>query len=373
LANREDHPAYGLARGLAGSAAELRSYLSGDFPWSLGYADYAELLPVLEDALDAIAEGITAIHGETHDADETTYMHLSEAAEGTDAASSSLYTVRDWYVKAAREAEARQADRVGRAAETAWTAGAEHGRDGHPPAIIHEDENFYWNGPQGEALATSLGIHVPPADAIIVLSNPDGEEVAVIAAAAYCDAYAEAHGLHQPARFPGRYLAGQPVTTALGRSGTLTGDVGPGGNPRVRFDDGQEATVPREAICAPLGHVFATRDDAAEAAQGYPGVMHGDVLLIRADGSAWVQTGAGVLPADERTAAREDGWYKASVRTARKLAPAAGTPAPSAEPEFPAGPVTVVSPAATSGRGSTRSSPRPAKGTRPGPAPRPAR
>jgi hypothetical protein len=129
LANREDHPAYGLARGLAGSAAELRSYLSGDFPWSLGYADYAELLPVLEDALDAIAEGITAIHGETHDADETTYMHLSEAAEGTDAASSSLYTVRDWYVKAAREAEARQADRVGRAAETAWTAGAEHGRD----------------------------------------------------------------------------------------------------------------------------------------------------------------------------------------------------------------------------------------------------
>jgi len=114
LADCGDHPAYGLARTLAGSAAELGSYLSGDFPWSLSDRDYADLLPVLEEALDAIATGINAIHEGTHNAGETTYMHLAEATEGITGASSSLYNARDWFATAARDAEARHAVRIGR-------------------------------------------------------------------------------------------------------------------------------------------------------------------------------------------------------------------------------------------------------------------
>ena len=49
-----------------------------------------------------------------------------------------------------------------------------------------------------------------------------------------------------------RYLAGQPITTASGRAGTLTGAADEDGNPYARFGSDDLYLVHRERISGPL-------------------------------------------------------------------------------------------------------------------------
>jgi hypothetical protein len=89
------------------------------------------------------------------------------------------------------------------------------------------------------------------------------------------------------------------------------------GGPRVRFSGGRTAVVPREAILAPLAHVFHTLADAEHA----PCVADRDVILITSDRTAWVQVEGRPLPACDQTArlGRRQCEYEESVRLAEEI------------------------------------------------------
>jgi len=288
----------GAALSLSHAADELSRHASPDQLVRPCDADFAELLPLLVDAIDEVS---TAVHrlGDACTADQDAGAHLAAAAEQMGEGTQRLADAQEGLVEVGRVA------RTGRAAEAAWAAGAEHGRMLRPAAITREGDRFTVNGAAGAALAAALG-ETGPAD------------VDPVAAGAYCAAYADAAGLQGPAvAFTGRYVPGQQVITALGRTGVLTGDADRAGRPRVRFSGGRTAIVPREAILAPLAHMFRTLADAKHA----QGVDDGDVLLVTSDKTAWVQVEGRPLPACEQTArlGRRQCGYEESVRLAEKM------------------------------------------------------
>ena len=253
--------------------------------------------PILADAIDEVS---TAVHGlgDACTADQDAGAHLTAAAEQMGEATERLRDAQEGLVEVGRVA------RTGRAVEAAWAAGAEHGRTLRPAAITRQGDGFTMNGAAGAALAAALGATGPG-------------DVDPAAAGAYCDAYADAVSMPGPsAVFTGRYAPGQQVTTALGRAGVLTGGADLAGRPRVRFSGGRTAVLPREAILAPLAHVFHTLADAEHA----PCVADRDVVLITSDRTAWVQVEGRPLPACDQTARPGRGQceYEESVRLAEE-------------------------------------------------------
>lgn len=301
-----DSPAAALsaaaARSLERAADEFRDEAPGQLPDEQpllipGDGDFAELLPVLADALDEVSAVLYRL-GDACAADQDAGAHLTAAAEQIGEGTQRLADAQDGLV------DVVGAVRTGRAAEAAWAAGAEDGRKLRRAAITRDGDRFAVHGAAGAALAAALGA-----------TSPDDLEAA--AAGAYCDAYAHAAG--QPGRavvFTRSYAPGQQITTALGRTGVLAEGTDRYGRPRIRFSDGQTAIVPREAILAPLAHVFRTLADAEHA----PGVDDGDVLLVTSDKSAWVQVGGRPLPACEQTSrlGRRQCEYEDSVGLAEK-------------------------------------------------------
>jgi hypothetical protein len=272
----------------------------------------AALVPLIGEALDELSS-ISFGLGDLCSAGQDEGGALTAAGEQLGECSARLSDAHYGLVKAARDA------RIARAAEAAWAAGTGHGRTGHPAAITRDGGAFALNGEEGASLAASLGIVPYPAGTVVTGTAAGADPAAVAASAAYCDAYAEAAGPPGAgAAIAGRYAPGQQVTTALGRTGVLTGDAGPGGRPRVRFSDGQEAAVPREAIRAPLAHVLATMGDA----EGASCIADGDVLLVLSDRIIpWVQAGGSPRPAcgDTASLGRRRCEYEDSVRLAEEV------------------------------------------------------
>ena len=323
------HPVYNLAQGLLGYAGELSAQVS-DALLPLTDADRAELLRILAQATEKIARCAGEI-SRASGGSEYAQSLIEEAADEIE--------VAGWHLE-----EAGVQLLGGRATEAAWMAGAEHGRAGRPPAITSEDGRFAWHGEDAAALAASL---------VLPAGKGTDSEAAHWAAVAYRDAYAEATG--QAASQPGRYLAGQQVTTALGRQGALTGGAGFMGYPRVRFSDGQESTVPRGAIEGPLVHVLGTQEELAAATHPDPTrasrpVAAGDILLVQSDKSTWLFAGGTAQLATEAVLpARYSSREEAGLRLARELASPDGTPSNLARTEFPA-PLTALRPSAASAR-----------------------
>jgi hypothetical protein len=359
-----DSPAVALsaaaARSLERTAGDFRDQAPGQLPDEQpllmpGDADFAELLPALVDALDEVSTVLYRL-GDACAADQDAGAHLTAAAaaigEATQRLADAQYGLADII----------GAVRTGRAAEAAWAAGAEHGRTLRPAAITREGDRFAVNGEAGAALAAALGATGPG-------------DVDAAAAGAYCDAYAHATGLLDLAVVLTRsYAPGQQITTALSRTGVLTGGTDRDGRPRVRFSDGQTAIVPREVIVAPLAHVFGTLADAEHA----QGVEDGDVLLVTSDKTAWVQVEGRPLPVCEQTSrlGRRQCEYEDSVRLAEeamglasgRLYADAPTAIGTAALEFPAA-VTARPPPGRKAR-SARPPHRPGSPTRHGPRPR---
>jgi hypothetical protein len=359
-----DSPAAALsaaaARSLEHAADEFRHQAPGQLPDEQplrmpGDADFAELLPVLIDALDEVSTVLYRL-GDACAADQDAGAHLTTAAAAVGEATQRLADAQDGLV------DIVGAIRTGRAAEAAWAAGAEHGRTLRPAAITREGDHFAMHGAADAALAAALDAAGPG-------------DVDAAAAGAYCDAYAHATGLLDLAVVLTRsYAPGQQITTALGRTGVLTGGTDRDGRPRVQFSDGQTAIVPREAILAPLAHVFRTLADAEHAR----GVDDGDVLLVTSDKTAWVQVGSRPLPVCEQTSrlGRRQCEYEDSVRLAEeamglasgRLYADAPTAIGTAALEFPA----AVTPRPPPGRKARAARPphRPGSPTRHGPRPR---
>jgi len=296
-----DAQGYIAARQLGEAAAGFRACLSAPGSRPLDEDDLAALVPLVGEAVDAMSGSCFQLDdlGLTDPDDDD--APVSSAGEQLQQCSERLSDAHDGLVKAAQD------DRVARAAEAAWTAGAGHGRAGRPAAFDRGRGALAAGGEEREALASLLGLG-PTAD----------DAVAAAAATAYCDAHAEA--VSGPAgRTAGRrYVPGQEVTTALGKPGVLTGHTGAGGRPRIRFGDGQEATVPREAIRAPLAHVL----EAMPGEEGVPCVTDGDVVLVMSGRIIpWVQTADGLRPACGDTAAlgRRQCEYEDSVRLAEAV------------------------------------------------------
>jgi hypothetical protein len=330
-------PVYNLAQGLTGYAAELAGYVSGgSVPLTDG--DRAELLRMLGQATEKISRCAVEISRAGGGSGYARNL-VDEAADAIE--------VAGWHL-----AEAGLQIVGGQVTEAAWTAGAEHGISGRPPAITDNEGDLAWNGDGAGELAASLPL--PP-------SEGTESEVAYWAAAAYRDAYAEATGQDGPAVTAGMYLAGQQVATVLGRQGTLTGEAGIKGYPRVRFSDGEESTVPRGAIEGPLVHVVATRDELAGATHPDPTcstrlTVAGDVLFVQSDKSTWLfSCGEARLPTEAALPGHYSSQEEAGLRIARELASPEGAPSSLAHMGFPASPV-AVPPAATARKVSTASS-----------------
>ena len=301
-----DSPAAALsaaaARSLERAADEFRDQAPGQLPDEQplrmpGDADFAELLPILVDALDEVSTVLYRL-GDACAADQDAGAHLTTAAAAIGEGTQRLMDAQDGLV------DVLGAVSTGRAAEAAWAAGTEHGRTLRPAAITRDGDHFAVNGAAGVALAAALGAAGPG-------------DVDAATAGAYCDAYAYATGLLDLAVVLTRsYAPGQQITTAIGRTGVLTGGTDRDGRPRVRFSEGQTAIVPREAILAPLAHVFRTLADAEHA----PGVDDGDVLLVTSDKTAWVQVQGRPLPVCEQTSrrGRRQCEYEDSVRLAEE-------------------------------------------------------
>lgn len=334
-----DHPAHAIARALAGYAGELSAYLSDDFPWKLTSADHKELLPQLEAAARKIA-GCAGSIADSAGTGTKLWEILGEGADHVERGTMSFDSAMPLIAAAARAEEDRERSRIALAAEKAWEAGVRDARTGEV-ALTHNGRNVTWTIPESYELAASLGIRLLPGGE----PEPADEEMMFEAGACYWDSYCEAaEQADGAAGIPGKYLAGQRVTTAAGRGGVLTGETGHGRRPRVLFDDGTESTVPRAAVTRPLVLEMDTLADAVEAWDRSPGVQYGDVFLLP-DGSARVATGSGLLAADEETAGLDYGRYEASVRLAGELAslPRApdgnqGPPGARAGLGFPAGP-----------------------------------
>ncbi len=171
----------------------------------------------------------------------------------------------------AAEVQAAEELRIARAAETAWNLGAEHGRAGSTPF-----GDYSWFPGRLDVYTDYVSCGEGGPDLARVLGLPGGADhpAAESAIGSYCDAYWEAAGLpfeDEDEASAGRaYPAGQQVSTALGRSGVLTGEAGAAGNPRVRFADGTVATVPQQAIIGPPVHVAEQPADGTPMELGGP-------------------------------------------------------------------------------------------------------
>lgn len=341
----EEHPARGRARELESAAKRFRSALNEPGPGAgarPGDADFAAMLPVLEYVLNTVCEAVEyASYG---NADLATHQMLEEAREQLSGIF--LADAQDGLDAAAR------AERVAQAAQTAWMAGTLHGGAGIAPAVTSDGDGYDWTGKLGQALAATLELQARSAS-----SGPEDTETATAAAASYCDAYAEAAGIAD-ARYPlCGYLVGYPVSTALGGKGTLTGDAGPGGHPRIRLDDGRTVTVPREAIREPLPHTLSSLSPAASRElAGNPCVVNGDILLSPSQRQAWIKTGDTWMHVDNYDPEADLEQFASVSRAIRVRA---SVPQPTAESTTDPGP-----------RRSTASVPAPRFGYRPSTFPR---
>jgi hypothetical protein len=328
-------PVYNLAQGLVGYAGELAGYLSDGFA-PLTDGDRADLLRVLAQATEKISRCAAEICPAPAGGREYARCLVEEAADAIE--------VAGWHLE-----EAGLQIVAGPVTETAWTAGAEHAKAGRPPAVTDSEGDLAWDSEAARELAASLPF--PP-------SEGTSGEVAHWAAVAYREAYADAAGQHGPVAEAGKYLAGQQVATALGRQGTLTGEAGTKGHPRVRFIDGQESTVPRGAIEGPLVHVVGTREELADATHPDPArasrqTVPGDVLLVQSDNSTWLfSRGEAMPPTDAALPARYCGREEAGLRMSEKLASPKGATAGLARMGFPASP-SAMPPTAAAARKST--------------------
>jgi hypothetical protein len=289
----------GAAQQVSEAAARLLADVSSK---PFAEDDLKALVPLVGEAVDNVSTGCSCLANlylpdlglGALDVDGA----LTEAMEQLDECSARLSDAQDGLVKAARD------NRVAVAVEAAWAAGAAHGSAGYPLAIADGRAGSAPSDADSEALAASLGLEPEPAAAVVTT---------------YRDAYAEAANKPGGAAVTrGRYVPGQEITTALGRTGILTGDAGPGDRPRVRFGDDQEETVPREAIRAPLAHVLAEMPGAEDI---IPCVADGDVVLVTSVKIVpWVQTADGLRPAcgDTASLGRRQCEYEDSVRMAEE-------------------------------------------------------
>lgn len=236
-----------LADAVDAAVAALTAHLAGSFPDPGGESGYRMAVGSLARAAGSIEgalERMAALTG----ADQAA-QGLVRAASADTGAARSLGQALPPLIGSAEAVAAVMADRIARDIEAAWERGAADSRRNEPIRM--------------------------PVRGLGQQRDAFGDPVAN----AYRLGHADAAGVTADAPGTGRrYLPGQRVTTVLGKSGFLTGAAGPGGNPRVQFDGGGVATVPRGAIAGPVVHVFDDPREAMFHGENHPAVAYGDVL-----------------------------------------------------------------------------------------------
>lgn len=282
-----------LAAAAEAAAASLAAHLAGTFPDPGSESDYRLAAEFLTRAADSIAGALTQI-GTLTGADTAAQSLLRTASVNIEAARS-LGQALPQMIGAAEAIATAKAAKVALDTEVAWDRGASDARE---KALPRPESG---RGRGGDV----------PRDQV---------------EAAYHLGYAEAgEATKVSAHAPGtgrRYLPGLPVTTVLGKSGVLTGEAGPDGNPRVQFDRGTVATVPRGAITSPVVHVFDDPQAAMFTGEDHPAVANGDVL--HAPGPAMTSGSVGsftsvVSNRDKPTAPGGPGVYVESRRLFNQL------------------------------------------------------